>query len=103
MTLRLVMTLSLIFASTASLAWAGPVAGVEQGSGTSRLTACVSATRLSSQRATSAADTAQHQMDARTLVTAEIGACECEEPAAGSTLWMCMATWRLVAMPVERH
>ena len=79
------------------------VSGVGDGTGSSRLEACRRAIAQSSAHAGVAATNAQRSVDARIFITAEVSACECEQSTTGSLSWTCIAPWRLVAMPVERH
>ena len=95
--------LALTLASIAGVAFAAQVSGVGDGTGTTRLEACRRAIQESSSHATPAAEVAQRNMDQRTLVTVEISPCECEQAATGVYPWTCIAPWRLVAMPAERH
>ncbi|WGM46528.1 hypothetical protein KOAAANKH_01399 [Brevundimonas sp. NIBR10] len=79
------------------------VSGVGEGNGSTRLEACRRAIAASSSHAGVAATNAQRSVDARIFITAEVSACECEQSTTGSLSWTCIAPWRLVAMPVERH
>jgi hypothetical protein len=92
--------------AVAGAAWAAPVNGVEQGSGQTRLAACREALSDVARASDGAAESARRELDNRSvLVSAEVSACDCEEvPATTSAQqhWVCLATWRLVAMPERR-
>ncbi|MBJ7484461.1 hypothetical protein [Brevundimonas sp.] len=100
-------TTALALAALAVAGMPGPafaqVSGVGDGTGSSRLEACRRAIAASSSHAGVAATNAQRSVDARIFITAEVSACECEQSTTGSLSWTCIAPWRLVAMPVERH
>ena len=92
--------------AVAGAAWAAPVNGVEEGSGQTRLEACRSALSYVARASDGAAQYARRELDNRSvLVTAEVSACDCEQVPATSSAqahWVCLATWRLVAMPESR-
>lgn len=99
-------TMGLAAIAVAGAAWAGPVNGVERGSGRTRLDACREALSYVARASDGAAQSARRELDdPAVLVTAEVSACDCEQaPATASagSHWVCLATWRLVAMPERR-
>ena len=99
----LALALTLTLASIAGAAAANQVSGVGEGIGSTRISACRSAIQQSSAAASVAASNAQRTVDARIFLTVEVSACECEQSTTSSQTWTCIAPWRLVAMPVERH
>lgn len=98
--------LGLAAIAVASAAWAAPVSGVGDGSGSTRLNACHAALRDAARDSDGAAQVARQDLDNRSvLVTAEVSPCDCEaNPAAtyAGDSWRCLAPWRLVAMPERR-
>lgn len=95
----LLVGLAAATALIAGAAWA-QVLGIGEGSGSSRLEACRAAMQDASRDSEFAARSAQRNVDSRTLVSAEVSPCDCEEdksPTASSyQRWKCIAAWRLV-------
>jgi len=98
-------TMGIAAVAVAGAAWATPVNGVGDGSGSTRLQACSQALRDAARDSDLAATIARRELNASSvLVTAQVSSCDCEEDPAATpaSRWRCLAPWQIVAMPERR-